>query len=108
MPIFFPRIPTTDIGASFPHHAGQKAQHCRGEQIKKINTYLFKASLLLNRLNLYVDTGRKIELHQRVYRLLSRLENVDEPLVGANLEGLARLLVDVGRAKDAVLVLHGW
>jgi hypothetical protein len=22
IPIFFPRIPTTDIGASFPHHAG--------------------------------------------------------------------------------------
>jgi hypothetical protein len=22
MPIFLPRIPTTDIGASFPHHAG--------------------------------------------------------------------------------------
>ena len=63
-------------------------------------------SLFLDRLNLYVDAGGEIELHQRVYRLLGRLEDIDQPLVRANLEGLARLLVDVGRAENAILVLH--
>jgi hypothetical protein len=32
------------------------------------------------------DAGRKIELHQRVDGLRRRLEDVDEPLVRANLE----------------------
>src|SRR6185503_9365730 len=62
--------------------------------------------LLLNCLDLYVDAGGEIELHQRIYRLLGWLEDVDEPLVGTNLEGLARLFVDVGRTQNAILVLH--
>src|ERR1035441_3814503 len=76
---------------------GANAQHCR---------YCSINFLLLDRLDLNVDAGWKIKLHQRVYRLLSRLENVDQPLVGANLERLARLFVDMGRPQHAVLVLH--
>src|ERR1035438_3761248 len=33
---------------------------------------------------------------------------LDQPFVGANLESLARLLVDVGRTQHAILVLHRW
>src|SRR5205085_12190251 len=54
------------------------------------------------RLDLDVDTCRQIELHERVQRLLRRLEDVEEPLVGADLELLARLLVDVRTAEDRV------
>ena len=63
------------------------------------------ACLLLERLDLDVHAGRQIELHQRVHRLLGRLEDVDQPLVGADLERLARLLVHVRRTQHAVLVL---
>src|SRR5690606_25438424 len=48
-------------------------------------------------LDLDVDAGREVELHQRVEGLLRRLEDVEQTLVGANLELLARLLVGVRR-----------
>src|SRR5215831_15501291 len=49
-------------------------------------------------LDLDVDAGGEVELAERVDRLLRRLEDVEQTLVGANLELLARLLVDVRRA----------
>src|SRR3954470_5905322 len=61
---------------------------------------------LPERLDLHIDAGRQIELHQRVDGLRRRLEDVDQPLVGANLELLARLLVDVRRAQHGPLVLR--
>src|SRR5690606_9408734 len=45
-------------------------------------------------LDLGIDARRQIELHQRIHRLRRRIENIHEPLVGANLELLARFLVD--------------
>src|SRR5436190_2434390 len=54
-----------------------------------------------------VHAGRQIQLHQRVHRLRRRLEDVDQPLVRAELELLARLLVDVRRAEHRPLVLLG-
>src|SRR5262249_13564429 len=55
-------------------------------------------------LDFHVDAGREVELHQRVEGLLRRLEDVEEPLVRADLELLARLLVHVRRTQHAVLV----
>src|SRR5207249_8761800 len=52
---------------------------------------------LLEGLDLDLDARRQVKLHQRVDRLRGRLEDVQEPLVGADLELLARLLVDVRR-----------
>src|SRR2546425_12390348 len=49
-------------------------------------------------LDLHVDAGGEVELAEGVDRLLRRLEDVEQPLVGADLELLARLLVDVRRA----------
>src|SRR5229473_2588455 len=46
-------------------------------------------------LDLHVDAGREVELAEGVDRLLRRLEDVEQALVGADLELLARLLVDV-------------
>src|SRR4051795_7492836 len=56
-------------------------------------------------LDLDVDTRREVEPHQRVDGLRRGVEDVDEPLVGAHLEVLARVLVLVRRADHAVDVL---
>ena len=53
-------------------------------------------------LDLDLDTGRELETHERVDGLRGGLVNVDETVVGARLEVLAGVLVDVGGAEDAV------
>src|SRR3712207_3349165 len=50
-------------------------------------------------LNLYVDAGGEVELHQRVHRLGRRIDDIEHTLVRAHLELLARLLIDVRRAQ---------
>src|SRR5262245_32937352 len=62
------------------------------------------AVFLAERLDLDVDAGRQIQLHQRINRLRRRLEDVDQALVRAHFELLARLLVDVRRAQHRPLV----
>src|ERR671916_288657 len=56
-------------------------------------------------LDVDVDRGRQVDAHERVDRLRRRVEDVDEALVRAHLEVLARVLVLVRRADDAVHVL---
>src|SRR4051794_10752964 len=59
-------------------------------------------------LDLDVDTRRKVvEALKRVHRLRGRLMDVDQPLVGADLEVLARVLVLERAANHAVDVLLG-
>src|SRR5690606_1675979 len=55
-------------------------------------------------LDLDVHASRQVELHQRVEGLLVGLDDVEQPLVCADLELLARLLVDERSTKDRVLV----
>src|SRR5271165_1127469 len=62
--------------------------------------------LFPERLDLHIHARRQIKLHQRVHRLLRRLENIEQPLVGADLKLLPRLLIHVRRTQHAVLVLH--
>src|SRR4051794_6583146 len=50
-------------------------------------------------LDLHVDAGGEVELHQRVHRLRRRVHDIQHALVRAHLELLARLLVDVRRAQ---------
>ena len=54
-----------------------------------------------------VDAGGEIELHQRIDRLRRRVDDVEHPLVRANFELLARLLVDVRRSIDSELLDPG-
>src|ERR1700733_10537504 len=54
-------------------------------------------------LDLDVDAGGEIELHQRVYRLRRRIDNVEQALVRAHFELLAALLVDMRRTVDREL-----
>src|SRR5690554_5728084 len=53
-------------------------------------------------LDLDIDACRQVELHESVERLGGRLQNVDEALVGAHLELLPRLLVDVRATQHRV------
>src|SRR5208283_6020622 len=56
------------------------------------------------KLDLDVDAGGEIEPHQRVDRLRGRIDDVEHPLVRANFELLARLLVDVRRTVHRELL----
>ena len=47
----------------------------------------------LLQLDLHVDAGRKIELHQRVYGLRGRVDDIEQTFVGADFKLLTRLLV---------------
>src|SRR6266851_4035919 len=58
------------------------------------------------RLDLDIHTRGQIKLHQRVHRLLRRLENIEQALVGTDLKLFPRLLVHMRRTQYAVLVLH--
>src|SRR5918996_246809 len=49
-----------------------------------------------------VDPGRKIESLERVHRLRRRIDDVEQPLVRAHLEVLARVLVLMRRPDDRV------
>jgi small subunit ribosomal protein S10 len=51
-------------------------------------------------LDLDVHARSEVELHQRVNGLRGRIDDVEKTLVGADLELLAALLVDVRRAED--------
>src|ERR1051326_2106638 len=67
---------------------------------ERIGLFLFLPAL---ELDLDVDAGRKVELHQSVDGLRGRIDDVEQPLVRAHLELLAALLVDVRRAVDREL-----
>src|SRR5579862_1994711 len=51
-------------------------------------------------LDLDIDAGREIELHQRVHGLRRRVDDIEHPLMRADFELFARFLIDVRRAQD--------
>ena len=55
---------------------------------------------LPSELDLDVDTRCQVELHQRVHGLRGRVDDVEHPLMGADLELLAALLVHMGTPKN--------
>src|ERR1700692_3410487 len=55
-------------------------------------------------LDLDVDTGGKVELHQRIDGLRRRIDDIEQALMRAHFELLAALLVDVRRAVDGELL----
>src|SRR5258708_39790827 len=58
-------------------------------------------------LDLDVDAGGKIELHQRVHRLRRRIDDIEQAFMRAHLELLAALLVDMRRPVDRELLDPG-
>jgi len=61
---------------------------------------------LTERLDLDVHACGQIEFHQRIHGLRRRIQNIQQPLVSADLELLARLLVHVRGTQHAVLILY--
>src|SRR5690606_11911145 len=55
-------------------------------------------------LDLDVDPGSEVELHQRVHGLRGRVDDIEHAQMRADLELLTRLLVDVRAAQDRVLL----
>src|ERR1700681_2409217 len=55
-------------------------------------------------LDLDVDAGGKVELHQRIDRLRRRIDDIEQALMRAHFELLAALLVDVRRSVDRELL----
>src|ERR1700724_2173847 len=53
-----------------------------------------------SKLDLDIDPGRKVELHQRVDGLRSGIDDVEKPLVSPDLELFAALFVHMRRAVD--------
>src|SRR4051812_6536351 len=97
MPIFRPRIiGFLSAGASPPLAFSSVASTCSSAFSSAITISL--------ELDLDVDARRKVELHQRVDRLLRWVIDVDEPLVRPDLELLARVLVDERAANDRELL----
>src|SRR5215471_3430456 len=76
IPIFFPKIP------------GLISQS-QGEE------WLSALLPFPKSLNFNVHTRGQIELHQRIHRVLGRLEDIEQTLVRANLKLLPALLVHV-------------
>src|SRR5262245_32227853 len=102
MPTFLPMIPVT---ISITHdQRGTGGTRRMGAVLRVLRLTSFV--LFSERLDFDVDARRQVELHQRVDGLRRRLEDVDQPLVRADLELLARLLVDVRRAEHGPLVLR--
>src|SRR4030066_121329 len=53
-------------------------------------------------LDLDIDPGRQVQFLELFDRLVVVLGDVDQPLVDAHLEMLARFLVNMGRPEDAI------
>src|SRR5271155_2314157 len=59
---------------------------------------------ICSELDLDIDTGGEVELHQSVDGLRRRIDDVEHPLVGANFELFARLLVDMRRTQHGIFL----
>src|SRR5690625_7598053 len=55
-------------------------------------------------LDLDIDTGGEVELHQRVHRLRRRVDDIEQPLMRADLELLPAFLVHVGATQHRELL----
>src|SRR5690606_17212829 len=55
-------------------------------------------------LDLDIDPGRQVELHQGIDGLWRRIDDIEEPLVRAHLELFPALLVDMWRAQHGELL----
>src|SRR5687767_15613667 len=85
MPSLVPRRPLTclsDMGLVTLRPKWD--QHCRVQRLLDVD----------------VDARRQVDAHERVHRLRRRVEDVDQTLVRAHLEVLARVLVLVRRRSE--------
>src|SRR5579864_8389474 len=65
---------------------------------------MFEFPSALLQLDVDVDAGGEIELHQRIHGLRRRIDDVEDPLMRPDLELLTRLLVHMRRAQHGELL----
>src|SRR6267154_1522207 len=109
MPTFLPMIPWMDIAVVSPlvsRSVASTGSAWRRRPSRPTFARLLGV-LLAEGLDLHVHSRRQVELHQRVHRLGSGLEDVEEPPVSPDLELLTALLVHVGRPVHRPAVLDG-
>src|SRR5580704_8532172 len=111
MPTFLPRMPVTRVAISISIQLGFRYWLAGFSpfmsSLRDLVPNLLRLLMFFpERLDLHIHSSRQIELHQRVHRLLRRLENIEQTLVGADFKLLPRLLIHVRRTQHAVLVLH--
>src|SRR5215212_1223504 len=92
MPSFFPKRPSTAM-ISAP---ASSAEYCvpSSECAGLLVTQHSAPSTQHLKLDLDIHARRQLQPHERVHRLARRLQDVDQALVRAHLELLARVLVD--------------
>src|SRR6202795_1345638 len=115
MPTFLPRIPET-LAISFSVPAwladyftaaiGWVSYSSNRDRERPTTNDQRLFMFLSKRLNPPTHARRQIELHQRIDCLLRRLQNIEQPLVGADFKLLPRFLIDMRRPQHPVLVLH--
>src|SRR5262249_8204217 len=106
MPTLRPMIPWTAMSSAFSNEVSRGHGVGCAPSPLAVNLAVLFGVLLAESLDLDVDARRQIELHERVHGLRRRLEDVEEALVRPDLELLAALLVDVGRAERRPAVLE--
>src|SRR5438046_8446578 len=79
IPTFLPRIPVT-FAISILLRKLKQLKLTADHQSRRLFVFLAK------RFNLDVHTRRQVELHQSVHSLLCGLQNIEQPLVSADLE----------------------
>src|SRR5215831_14816552 len=100
IPIFLPRIPGLISKNLCEQKPEARSQHpCCVSQLLFADSRLLLLMVFSKCLDFDIHTRRQIQLHQGVNSLLSRLQDVQEPLMRADLKLFPRFLVDVRRAQ---------
>src|SRR5258708_7523967 len=97
MPTLRPMIPCTDISVASSSALATTRDSAWRRPLLGV--------LLAESLDLHVHPRGQVQLHESVHRLRSGLEDVEEPLVGADLKLLPALLVHVRRAEGRPAIL---
>ncbi len=79
-------------------------EQCVDPEFRIVRPNLGRGASALGQLDLYVHPAARSSFIKASTVLRRRLNDVEQTLVGAHLELLARLLVDVGRAVDGELL----
>src|ERR1041384_1191072 len=104
IPSFLPIIPLTIFQPSVVSSPSSVVRSAE----PRTNDYGLRANLfvvLAEGFNFDVNSRRKIELHQRIYRLRGAIEYVHRPVVLSTLHLLARFLAPVPPAQPGLLFL---
>ena len=62
----------------------------------------------LLQLNFHIHTGQQIQLHQRVYRLIGRVDDIHQTQMGTNFKLISRSLVDMRGTQHIEALDLGW